>query len=64
MSLQAAVDGTSRYIRSKEASLARLMEELSPPDERRHRLVAGLSAAIAAAKRRRIAFGLGLKVKK
>jgi hypothetical protein len=64
MSLHAAVDAwTSRYIRSKEASLARLMGALSPPDERRHRLIAGLAVAIAAAKRHRIAFGLGLKAK-
>ena len=62
MTLQAAVDAwTSRYIRSKEASLARLTGALSPPDERGHRLIAGLTAAIAAAKRHRIAFGLGLK---
>jgi hypothetical protein len=59
MTLQAAVDAwTSRYIRSKEASLARLTGALSPPDEQRHRLIAGLSAAIATAKRHRIAFGL------
>jgi hypothetical protein len=61
MNLQAAVDAwTSRYIKSREASLARLMGTLS---ERRHRLTAGLTAAIAAAKRHRIAFGLGLKAK-
>jgi hypothetical protein len=65
MSLQAAVDAwTSRYIKSREASLARLMGALSPPDERRHRLIASLAAAIAAAKRHRVAFGLRLKVKK
>ena len=35
MNLQAAVDAwTSRYIRSKEASLARLMGMLSPLDDR------------------------------
>ena len=44
MTLQAAVDAwTSRYIKSKEASLARLMGVLSPPDERRHRLIASLA---------------------
>ena len=65
MNLQAAVDAwTSRYIKSREASLARLMGALSPPDERRHRLIASLAAAIAAAKRYRVAFGLRLKVKK
>jgi hypothetical protein len=64
MNLQAAVDAwTSRYIKSREASLARLMGALSPPDERRYRLIAGLTAAIAAAKRHRVAFSLGLKVK-
>ena len=64
MNLQAAVDAwTSRYIKSREASLARLMEALSPPDERRYRLIAGLTAAIAAAKRHRVAFGLALKAK-
>jgi hypothetical protein len=52
MSLQAAVDAwTARYIKSREASLSRLMAALSPADERRHRLNAGLTAAIAAAKR-------------
>jgi hypothetical protein len=65
MNLQAAVDAwTSRYIKSREASLARLMAALSPPDERRHRLIAGLTAAIAAVKRHRVAFKLGLKAKK
>ena len=62
MSLQAAVDAwTSRYIKSRQASLARLMD---PPDERRQRLIASLAAAIAAAKRHRVAFGLRLKAKK
>ena len=65
MSLQAAVDAwTSRYIKSREASLARLMGASSPPDERRHRRIASLVAAIAAAKRHRIAFELWLKAKK
>jgi hypothetical protein len=64
MNLQAAVDAwTSRYIKSREASLARLMGALSSPDERRRGLIAGLAAAIAAAKRHRAAFGLGLKTK-
>jgi hypothetical protein len=65
MSLQAAVDAwTSRYIKSRQASLARLMGALSPSDERRQRLIANLAAAIAAAKRHRIASGLRLKAKK
>jgi hypothetical protein len=65
MSLQAAVDAwTSRYIKSREASLARLTGALNAPDERRHRLIAGLRAAIAAAKRHRVAFEIGLKAKK
>ena len=65
MSLQAAVDAwTSRYIKSRQASLARLMGALNPPDERRQRLIASLAAAIAAAKRHRVAFGIGLKAKK
>jgi hypothetical protein len=65
MSLQAAVDAwTARYIKSREASLARLMAALSPPSERRHRLIAGLTAAIAAAKRHRVAFELGLKARR
>ena len=64
MNLQAAVDAwTSRYIKSKEASLARLMGALSPLDERRQRLIARL-ADVAAVKRHRAAFGFRLKAKK
>jgi hypothetical protein len=59
MSLQATVDAwTSRYIRSKEASLARLMAALSPPDRCRQVRIADLMVAIAAAKRHRSVFGL------
>jgi hypothetical protein len=62
MNLQAAVDAwTSRYIRSKEASLARLMGMLSPLDDRR--LIARL-ADVAAVKQHRAAFGFRLKAKK
>jgi hypothetical protein len=65
MTLQAAVDTwTSLYIKSKEASLARLRGTLARPGERRHRLIASLAAAVAAAKRHRIAFGLRLRAKK
>jgi hypothetical protein len=65
MSLQAAVDAwTSRYIKSKEARLTRLMGALGPPDERRQRLIARLPAAITAAKRHRAALGFRLKAKK
>jgi hypothetical protein len=65
MSLQAAVDAwTARFIKSREASLSRLMAAMGPVDERRRRLNAVLTASVAAAKRHRIAFGLGPKVKK
>jgi hypothetical protein len=64
MNLQAAVDAwTSRYIKSKEASLARLMGALRPLDERRQRLIARL-ADVAAVKQHRAAFGFRLKAKK
>jgi hypothetical protein len=57
MSLQTAVDAwTARYIKSREASLARLMGALSPPDEQRQRAIAILVASIAAAKRHRAAW--------
>ena len=56
MSLQTAVDvWTARYIKSREASLARLMGALSPPDKQRRAIVI-LVAAIAAAKRHRAAW--------
>jgi hypothetical protein len=65
MSLQTAVDAwTSRYIKSRQVSLARSMGALSPPDQRRQRLIVSFAAAIAAAKRHRVVFGFRLKVKK
>jgi hypothetical protein len=65
MNLQAAVDAwTSRYIKSKEASLARLMGTLTPLDERRQRLITRLAADVAAVKRCRAAFGYRVKAKK
>ena len=57
MSLQTAVDvWTASYIKSREASLVRLMGALSPPDKQRQRAIAILVAAIAAAKRHRAAW--------
>jgi hypothetical protein len=57
MSLQTAVDvWTASYIKSREASLARLMGALSPPDKQRQRAIAILVAAIAAAKQHRAAW--------
>jgi hypothetical protein len=52
MSLQAAVDAwTAWYIKSREANRSRLIGVSSFPDERRHHLIAGPTATIAAAKR-------------
>jgi hypothetical protein len=61
MSLQTAVDvWTARYIKSREASLARLMGALSPPDKQRQRdrYFGGGHRRCKKAPSRLVAFGL------